>query len=477
MSGGRLEGVGRVGGLVLRSGGVVAPGGEGFGVLNVAGDFVSNGGLIEIQAVLGGDGSQADRLVVAGATSGAAEISVANRGGLGDQTQEGIKIVDVAGASNGQFTLRGDYVFQGDQAIIAGAYAYRLYKNGVATPADGDWYLRSSLVDPGEPETPTKPEEPQGPLYQPGAPVYEAYAASLLGLNGVGTLRQRTGDRVWGQGATELGGAWGRIEGEQSRSKDAPRSNTGADLKTDRWAVQMGYDRALPDQTWGGTLVLGASWRYGEADTKVRSAHGDGAIATNAYGLGGSATWYGQGGAYVDVQAQNSWYDSDLRSNLLGDLAKGLDGSGVSLGVEVGKPKVLAQGLQLTPQFQTVYSRIRFDSFVDGAGAQVWGDRGESLRSRVAAALAHETEGQKGAGRLYGQVGVAYEWLGGPSVMVSDAQLARGDGRLWGELAVGGSYRWRQGLSLFGEVSAASGLNNLGDAYSVRANMGLRLAF
>ena len=477
MSGGRLEGVGRVGGLILRSGGVVAPGGEGFGLLNVAGDFAADGGLIEIDAVLGGDGSQADRLVVAGATLGAAQISVVNRGGLGDQTQEGIKIVDVAGASNGQFTLRGDYVFQGDQAIIAGAYAYRLYKNGVASPADGDWYLRSSLVDPGEPETPTQPEEPQGPLYQPGAPVYEAYAASLLGLNGVGTLRQRTGDRVWGQGATALGGAWGRIEGEQSRSKDAPRSNTGADLKTDRWAVQMGYDRALPDQTWGGTLVLGASWRYGEADTKVRSVFGDGAIETNAYGLGASATWYGQGGAYVDVQAQNSWYDSDLRSNLLGDLAKGQDGSGVSLGVEVGKPKVLAEGLQLTPQFQTVYSRIRFDSFEDGAGAQVWGDRGESLRSRVAAALARETEGEKGAGRLYGQVGVAYEWLGSPSVMVSGAQLARNDGRLWGELAVGGSYRWRQGLSLFGEASAASGLNSLGDAYSVRANMGLRLAF
>ncbi|NGM51102.1 autotransporter outer membrane beta-barrel domain-containing protein [Caulobacter sp. 602-2] len=477
MNGGRLEGVGRLGGLVLRSGGVIAPGGEGFGVLTTAGDFAADGGLIEIDAVLGGDGSQADRLVVGGATSGAAEISVANRGGLGAQTQEGIKIVDVAGASNAQFTLRGDYVFQGDQAIIAGAYAYRLYKNGVAAPADGDWYLRSSLVDPGEPETPTQPETPEGPLYQPGAPVYEAYGASLLSQNGVSALRQRTGDRVWGQGATALGGAWGRIEGEQSRSENAPRSSTGADLKTDRWAVQMGYDRALPDQTWGGTLVLGASWRYGEADTKVRSVHGDGAIETNGYGFGATATWYGQGGAYVDLQAQASWYDSDLRSNLLGDLARGLDGSGESVGVEVGRTTALGGGLQLTPQFQTVYSKVRFDSFEDEAGAQVWGDRGESLRSRIAAALAREIEGEAGAGRFYGQMGLAYEWTGGPSVMVSGAQLARRDDRLWGELAFGGSYRWRQGLSVFGEASAASGLNSLGDAYSVRANMGLRLAF
>ena len=62
-------------------------------------------------------------------------------------------------------------MFQGEQAVIAGAYGYRLYKNGIATPADGDWYLRSSLLNP------VGPEEPHGPLYQPGVPVYESLRA------------------------------------------------------------------------------------------------------------------------------------------------------------------------------------------------------------------------------------------------------------------------------------------------------------
>ena len=70
---------------------------------------------------------------------------------------EGIRVIDVAGSSAGSFALDGDYVFEGDEAVIGGAYAYRLYKNGIATPTDGDWYLRSALVDPADPTDPTDP--------------------------------------------------------------------------------------------------------------------------------------------------------------------------------------------------------------------------------------------------------------------------------------------------------------------------------
>ena len=61
--------------------------------------------------------------------------SVINVGGTGAQTVEGIKIVDVGGTSAGTFTLQGDYLFQGEPAVVAGAYAYRLYQNGICTPA------------------------------------------------------------------------------------------------------------------------------------------------------------------------------------------------------------------------------------------------------------------------------------------------------------------------------------------------------
>src|SRR3546814_11020640 len=98
-----------------------------------------------------------------GATSGDTQVSVINRGGLGAQTIEGIKIVDVAGASNGTFALDGDYVLNGEQAVIAGAYGHRMYQGGVDSPTEGDWYLRSSLLEPGEPGD---PDVPTPPLYR-----------------------------------------------------------------------------------------------------------------------------------------------------------------------------------------------------------------------------------------------------------------------------------------------------------------------
>ncbi|KAB2667446.1 autotransporter outer membrane beta-barrel domain-containing protein [Brucella tritici] len=162
--------------------------------LTVAGNYTGNG-VIVLNTVLGGDGSPTDRLVITGDTSGSSTLQVNNLKGEGAPTVEGIKIIDVAGSSDGTFSLNGDYEIQGEQAIVAGAYAYQLHKNGKADTTDGDWYLRSTLkpkaADPITPPTSTKP------LYQAGAPLYEAYPQVLQALNGLSSLQQRVGDRYW----------------------------------------------------------------------------------------------------------------------------------------------------------------------------------------------------------------------------------------------------------------------------------------
>src|SRR5690606_8064350 len=135
LAGGRLQGTGTV--CDTTNTGTIAPGNS-IGTLTIAGNYTGNGGTLEIEAVLGGDASPTDRLVVSGDTFGATNVRVINLGGAGAQTVEGIKIVDVGGASNGTFSLLGDFVFQGEQAVVGGAYAYRLYQGGVSTPGDGD---------------------------------------------------------------------------------------------------------------------------------------------------------------------------------------------------------------------------------------------------------------------------------------------------------------------------------------------------
>jgi len=471
-SGGRLEGTGQVGALV--NAGTVAPGRDGFGVLTVNGSYAGSGGTLEIEAALGGDGSQADRLVVANGTSGTTAISVTNRGGLGAQTVEGIKIVDVTGgASNGTFTLRGDYSFEGSPAVIAGAFGYRLFQNGVSTPADGDWYLRSALLDAAG--------EPQGPLYQPGAPLYESYVSTLQTLNGLSTLQERVGDRQWSGVATSGIGLWGRIEGARLRP-EAAVSTSGADVNTDTWGLQFGFDVAVVDAD-RGVLIAGVNGRYGAADARIRSRFGNGRIDTNGYSLGATLTWYGHGGFYADAQAQASWYDSDLDSDVLGRLVDDSDGSGEALSLEVGQRLPIGGGFSLTPQAQITYSNVRFNAFFDPSDAIVSSEDGDSLRGRLGLSLDHQRRWQRRSGgaaqtHVYGVASLEYEMRDGSRVDVSGAPLLRREDRLWGKLGMGGTYSWDdERFTFFSEVSAKTALSNFGDSHSLNANAGFRMKF
>lgn len=369
---GRLAGAGHVG-TVLNTG-IIAPGyGGAMGTLTIDGDYVSSGGRLEIATVLGDDNSQTSRLVIDGSTSGHTRINVINRGGLGAQTVEGIKIVDVTGASNGSFMLDGNYLFQGDPSVIAGAYAYRLYQGGVSNPTDGDWYLRSALVDTGAPH------------YQPGVPIYEAYGANLQSINTLPTLQQRVGDRLWAAGVDLDGnGFWSRTEGTYGRFADARVSTTGMDHRIDTWKIQVGADGLLAEVRNGGSLIAGVNLSFGEANSRIDSVFGNGALKSEGYGIGATLTWYDGAGFYADAQAQIGRYSSDLTSDLLGILANDNTGRAEAFSAEVGKRMSIDENFGITPQLQMIYSNVRFDRFVDPAGAAVTAASHNSLVTRWA---------------------------------------------------------------------------------------------
>jgi fibronectin-binding autotransporter adhesin len=468
---GRLEGAGRVGSIV--NAGIVAPG-SGIGSLTVTGDYAGNGGVLEIEAALGSDTSQADRLVVNGATSGNTRVTVINRGGLGAQTVDGIKIVDVAGASNGNFALDGDYLFGGQQAVIAGAYGYRLYKNGVSTPQDGDWYLRSSRLDGSG--------NPEGPLYQPGVPVYEAYVGALQSLNRLPTLQQRVGNRSWAASPVAGAGLWGRFESERQRP-DALVSTSGADRKADQWQAQLGLDATLSQRSDGAALIGGLTAHYGKADSAVTSIFGNGSIDTQGYGVGATMTWYGPKGFYVDGQVKLSWFDSDLGSNILGSLAEGNKGDGQAFSLELGKQTSIGRNLSITPQVQMSYAKVDFDRFADPADASVSAAKGESLKTRWGVAIDHQTSWKGRAGdirrtRLYSVMNLSYEWLDGAVADVSGTPIANRDHRLSGEVGLGGSYSWgNDRFTLYTEISGDTAIADFGAGYNLKGSAGFRVRF
>ena len=477
------------------------------------GKFISNGGSLYLNTVLnagmgigGTTGSQSDVLVVDQTIlgSGATKIQVFNVGGAGGQTPQnanGIQLVEVRdkqASADGVFILQGDYIHNGKSAVVGGAYAYTLYKNGLgADNTDGNWYLRSQLKD--------APVDPVDPQYQAGVPVYEAYPQVLLALNSLPTLQQRVGNRYWNnagnsmiiQGADPVGipyaapneagvliqenGVWGRVEGNLLHAQ--PRVTTsGTDYNANIYKIQAGLDGLL-NETDNGKLIGALTVHYGHAKADTYSAHGDGEISTDAYGFGGTLTWYGENGFYVDGQGQATWFDSDLSSKntAVGSLKDGNNGFGYALSVETGKRISLDERWSVTPQAQLVYSNVDFDSFNDRYDAAVSLDKGDSLQGRLGLTIERQNSWQNAQGMtdrsfVYGIANLYYEFLDGTTVNVSNVNFSSRNDRVWGGIGAGGSYNWNNDkYSVYGEGLVTTSLNNFGDSYSYKGTIGLRV--
>jgi outer membrane autotransporter protein len=482
LSAGRLQGIGTVG--TTTNAGVIAPG-HSMGTLTVTGNYTGNGGSLEIESALAGDSSATDRLVVAGNTAGTTIVRVFNRGGAGAQTSNGIKIIDVAGASNGAFSLLGDYAIRGKQAVVAGAYAYTLQKNGISNPSDGDWYLRSSLVDSST--SPSGNPAPSAPLYQAGVPLYENYAQVLLGMNDLPTLQQRVGDRYFGgSDATARSGGitqspfWGRIEGQHSNMQ--PSTTTGSTYSSDQLKVQAGVDGLVLENN-AGKLIVGLTGQYNTVAADISSIYGNGRIEADGFGIGATLTWYGDNGFYVDGQAQTTKYISNLKSALAGSMTNDNNGLGYAFAIESGKLIGIGNGWSITPQAQLTYSAVDFFTFADRFGASVSLDNADSLLGRAGIAVNHrqawrDRDGQLTSTDIYGIANLRYEFLNGTSVNVSGTNLANANDRLWGSIGGGGTYSWSAGqYSLYGEISYNASRSNVGESDSYSGIGGFRIVW
>ncbi|MDM9559892.1 autotransporter outer membrane beta-barrel domain-containing protein [Bordetella petrii] len=457
-----------------------APGG--FSTLRVAGNYVGDGGTIIFNAALAGDGSPSDRLVIDGDVSGQTFVKVLNRGGLGADTQDGIRIIEVAGQSPADaFALQHDYVAAlGRPAIVVGAYGYSLYQGGVADPDDGNWYLRSEYINAGK-----GPGGNPTPLYQPGAPLYESYANVLHELNALPTLRERVGQRRFaaasmadGASAEPRSGSWGRVQGAHSRFQSG-RSTTGARQDLDISRMQLGADwQAYASPR--GYLILGINAHYDHASSDIRSVFGRGKVHARGHGVGGTLTWYGRNGLYVDAQARVSWFDGDLSSRTLGVReTSGNDGRGYALGLEAGRSLVLNDRWALTPQAQLLYSHVDYDDFRD------------AYRVRVSLLSKHRVAGRLGVSadyrlRLangnaldaYGIVNLHQIFSGAARTRIADVALAQASEHTWAGVGFGASYSWGRGAYMVhGSADIRTSLQGLGDSYGAMGTLGARIRF
>ncbi|UXM95381.1 autotransporter outer membrane beta-barrel domain-containing protein [Bartonella sp. HY329] len=429
------------------------------------------GSVLEMATSFGGDQSATDMLHVTGDTSGTTALRVMRTGGEGAETLNGIKLIEVDGASNAQFTLaNGDYITpEGKQSIILGIYGYSLYNSGGITGNDGNWYLRSH--------------------YQPAVPVYETYGQALLDLNAVSTYRERAGGRYFfdpysaANNTAEAGKAgslfWGRVEGGH-RKFDPSRSTSGADHSTNMVKLEAGLDLLLSENS-NGKLLGGIFVNYTNGSTKIDANVGDGKIKTDGYGFGANLTWIGENGFYVDGLAKMNWYNSDLDSNILQGLRSDNDGTGYALSIEAGRRFGLDNGWIITPQAQLSWSSVDFDDFTGPYNVRVSLDKAESLTARIGLGFERETiikqqDGSQNKSNIYAIANIYQDFADGVKVKLNDKAFENRNQRTWGGVTIGANYSWNDDkYALFGEGTVKTSLQDFSDSYAIKGSVGFKV--
>jgi fibronectin-binding autotransporter adhesin len=224
--------------------------------------------------------------------------------------------------------------------------------------------------------------------------------------------------------------------------------------------------------------VLGVTGQYGKVSATVSNALGLGTIDAEGFGLGATATWYGNTGTYVDLQAQANWIDSDIASSAAGALVKDHRTKAYALSAEVGRRLALSDTSALVPQAQVTVGSVDGGSFTDSASNAV--DLGNNDRVVGRIGLAYEFASQKAAGgnqtKAYVIGNILHDFSGNNSVNVSGASLSsRAAEKTWGEVGLGGAYAIDANKTLYGEALYRAALGGGSSNNGLAATVGLRI--
>ncbi|WP_394521900.1 hypothetical protein C1N60_20155 (plasmid) [Pantoea sp. SGAir0184] len=365
-----------------------------FTVLTVNGNYTADNATLVMNAALGGDTSATDRLHVLGDVNGNTDVVVNNAGGSGAQTIQGLQLIQVDGATNGEFRQKG--------RIVAGAYDYNLVKGA----DQHGWYLVSdkngSETDPVNTDPVTAPGEGTGgDIIAPPAeqhnmivrPEAASYSANIAAANTLfaTSMDDRPGVTQYtdANGRQQHTRLWLRNSGGHNHQKDS-----SGQLKTDtnRYAIQLGGDLATGTLTGADSLRLGAMAGYGNAQSKSRSAvsgyQSRGQV--HGYNLGIYGTWQQnaaeRSGAFIDSTLSYSWFDNSIKGEDIGEESYKSKGILASLaGGYSAEVATLSEstGFWLRPQAMLNWQGVKGDDLTEGNGTRVRGTGENNLQSHV----------------------------------------------------------------------------------------------
>ena len=491
-----VAGTGTFAGNVTNQG-TLLPGpndGINYGAFTVRGNYLGSGALMQVNTVLGGDASPADKLVIdGGRASGGTAIRVVNRGGLGAPTlADGILVVQTV---NGGTTAPG--AFSLTQAVEAGAYDYRLFRGGAVGGNADNWYLHNNgyavggtLVGSLAEAVALMEAMPGGAasasvepvkLYRPEVALYSSMplAVRRLGMAQLGTFHDRQGDTQLladdpdGQGRQA---SWARVFGESTRQR--LRGDADPQFDGQISGLQLGHDFLAATDSAGGRHRVGVLGGYTRAsgDTSGVASGGThtatGRLSIEGYSLGAYWTRIAASGWYSDAVLMATRYKADARSTL----GRGGNprGTAVTASLEAGYPLALGENVTLQPQVQLIWQRSSFDDFDDGISA-VRFQRDNAVTGRIGARLEGRIDAGGGVWRPYLKANLWHTFSGGNAIFFgpTDQVVNRRNASAL-EVGAGVVGQVNRTVSVYGGLAYTSAIGNT-EQTGVQGQLGVRL--
>lgn len=212
----------------------------------------------------------------------------------------------------------------------------------------------------------------------------------------------------------------------------------------------------------------------------MTSATGAGAISSKGYGVGASATWYGNHNRYLDLQGQVSKINSDITSSTAGALISDHATTAYALSVEVGQSIRMKDGKSsLIPQAQLTFSGASASSLTDSTSSTVAFSASKSLTARLG--LAYEvalsdSTAAKAASKAYVFGDLIRKFSDGDVVDVAGDVLTIETQGSWLEIGAGGTFHLDDTKAIFAEASYKKGLGgNARRNTSIGLSAGLKI--
>ena len=429
--------------------------GSSFNTLSIAGDYAGNGGTVVFNTVLAGDDSLSDRLVVGGDTSGNTAVRVNNVGGVGAQTNQGIELISVGGASNGQFELAG--------RAVGGQYDYFLFKGA---GADGNWYLRSQL--PIEPEPcvvdPTLPECQPEPVVRPEGGAYLANLTAAQSMFRIGYHEREAGQNG--------GRGWARVDG--SRTGFAAQAHQ-LDITGNSQAITLGADLVSGSNGSALGVMLASGNATSTSTNPLTGYYARGKVKGEALGLYG--TWRTRGedpyaGFYVDGSLQRAQFRNRVEG--VGLDAERYDSKAWQGALESGYAFPVGgrngSSVYLEPQVQIGYNRWDSLRHTEANGTVVTSSDSDGLFGRLGVRLSGVTRWANGAAEV--QPYLAAHWLHNrveSEIWMDDDRVDAHIPRSRAEVSAGASIKFNNGVGVWGGLS----LQKSSDYHQTTAQLGV----